>query len=290
MTATITNELMLGTYDCIFKAIMLDPENRDYLKEIIHYVTGISLNELENIQVENIEHMINHKKDKKMQSDIIVSVGNRILNIEMNKDYYPGVFNKNNAYLQKIGASLYLTNRNYLETKQIIQINFDNFSYFKGNQEIYKFLYKEEKSNIILPENTIKYHVDLEYIFNKCYNKPVENLSKFERCCLLLMAETKEFALKIAGNDKIMKKVYEKLENLNSDEQIIGLYDAEKEEERIRQTQILGAERKGIEKGIKQGHSEKTIEIAKNMLKDNVDILNISKYTKLSIEEIESLK
>ena len=285
-TTSSTNELMLGTYDCIFKAIMLDPENRDYLKEIIHYVTGISLNELENIRVENIEHIINHRKNKKMQSDIIVSVGNRILNIEMNKNYYPGVFNKNSAYLQKIGASLYVTNKNYLDTKQIIQINFDNFSYFKENQEIYKFLYKEETSNIILPENTIKYHVDLAYIYDKCYNKPVENLSKFERCCLLLMAETKEFASKIAGNDRIMKKVYEKLESLNSDEQIIGLYDAEKEAERIKETQLLGAERKGMEKGIKQ----RNIEIAKNMLKNSVDILDIAKYTELTVEEIESLR
>ncbi len=36
MTTSVSTELMLGTYDCIFKAIMLDPENRDYLKEIIH--------------------------------------------------------------------------------------------------------------------------------------------------------------------------------------------------------------------------------------------------------------
>lgn len=286
MKTTITNELMLGTYDCIFKAIMLDPENRDYLKEIIHYITEIPLHELEHIQVENIDHIISNKKDKRMQSDIIVSVGNRILNIEMNKDYYPGVFNKNSAYLQKIGASLYITNKNYLETKQIIQINFDNFNYFKGNQEIYKFIYKEEKRNIILPENVIKYHVDLAYIYYKCYNKPVGNLSKFERCCLLLMAETKEFASKIAGNDKIMKKVYEKLESLNSDEEIIGLYDVEKEEERVRQTQLLGAERKGIEKGQK----EKTVEIAKKMLNEGIDLDMIAKITTLSIEELESLR
>ncbi len=49
MTGSKTTELMLGTYDCIFKAIMLDRENRDYLKEIIHCITGISLGELENI-------------------------------------------------------------------------------------------------------------------------------------------------------------------------------------------------------------------------------------------------
>ncbi|MCI8778847.1 MAG: transposase, partial [Bacilli bacterium] len=71
-----------------------------------------------------------------------------------------------------------------------------------------------------------------------------------------------------------------------SDEEIIGLYDVEKEEERVRQTQLLGAERKGIEKGQK----EKTVEITKNMLKDRMDILLIKKYTNLSESEIESLK
>lgn len=52
---------MLGVYDCIFKAIMLDPNNRDYLKEMIHYITEIPLFELENIEIKNTEHIINNK-------------------------------------------------------------------------------------------------------------------------------------------------------------------------------------------------------------------------------------
>ena len=39
-----------------------------------------------------------------------------------------------------------------------------------------------------------------------------------------------------------------------------------------------------------EGIAEKTIEIAKKMLKDNASIELISKYTNLSIEEIEKLK
>ncbi|MCI8777833.1 MAG: transposase, partial [Bacilli bacterium] len=71
-----------------------------------------------------------------------------------------------------------------------------------------------------------------------------------------------------------------------SDEEIIGLYDVEKEEERVRQTQLLGAERKGIEKGQK----EKTVEIAKKMLNEGIDLDMIAKITTLSIEELESLR
>ena len=45
----------------------------------------------------------------------------------------------------------------------------------------------------------------------------------------------------------------------------------------------------GMEQGISQGSQQKAIETAKNMLKDNLDIQTILKYTGLSIEEIKSL-
>ena len=274
-------KLMLGVYDCIFKAIMLDPNNRDYLKEIIHYVTDIPLSDLENIKIKNTEHLISNKKNKKLRSDIIVDIKRLSINIEMNKDYYDGIYQKNDAYLQSITSSMYKESEDYLEIKNIIQINFDNFSYFKNNQEIYKFTYKDSKSNVELPENPIKYYIDLEYIYKTCYNKPVVNLSKFERYCLLLRTETKEFADNIAGDDIVMKKVSEKLNELNSDEVMIGLYDAEKEDEKVRKTQLKGAKNEGI--------VERNIEIVKSMLKENLDINLISKITCLSIEEINKI-
>ena len=46
----------------------------------------------------------------------------------------------------------------------------------------------------------------------------------------------------------------------------------------------------GIEQGIKQGKEEKTIDIAKKLKKENVDINIISKTTGLTEEEIKNLK
>ena len=48
--------------------------------------------------------------------------------------------------------------------------------------------------------------------------------------------------------------------------------------------------KEGLDKGLKEGEKNKSIEIAKNMLKDNVDINIISKYSGLSIDEINNLK
>ncbi len=78
-----------------------------------------------------------------------------------------------------------------------------------------------------------------------------------------------------------MKKVTSKLLALNEDEKMIGLYNAEKEAEKIMRTRIKGAE-------IKAREDEINI-IAKKMLKENLDIQLISKITNLTIDEIENL-
>ena len=46
----------------------------------------------------------------------------------------------------------------------------------------------------------------------------------------------------------------------------------------------------GLQKGLQQGLYQQAIQTAKNMLKDKVNIKLISKYTNLSIEEINKIK
>lgn len=79
-----------------------------------------------------------------------------------------------------------------------------------------------------------------------------------------------------------MMKVSKKLNELSSEEKMIGLYDAEIEEAKIKRTQILSAERQGI--------NQRNTEIAKNLLEQRVGINIIVKSTGLSKEEVESLK
>lgn len=283
-------ELIPCIYDFIFKSVMLDPESKDYLIGYINMVTKLPINIIKkNIKIENIEHTINNKNDRRLKSDIIVSIGKLYINIEMNKDYYEGIFLKNTAYVQKIASTMYNTGEDFNSENKIYQINFDNFDYFGDNQEIYEFIMKERRTNRIKDENYIDFHINLEYIYNLCYNKPIEELSKFERYCLLLKADNKEFAEKISGDDKIMSRVRNKIEDLSEDEKMIGLYDAKRIEEKVKNTQINNARREGIKEGIEKGLNQSKIEIAKNMLNKNLDISIISEVTGLNIEEIEKL-
>lgn len=284
---TKDTELLLCIYDCMFKSVMLDPETRDYLIGYINMITKLPIEIIKkNIKIENVEHIIENKKDKKLKSDIIVSIGKLYINIEMNKDYYEGLFVKNTSYVQKIATTMYNSGEDFTIENKIYQINFDNFTRFKGKKEIYKFLMKEEETNEKLDENYINYHVDLAYIYKKCYNKPVKELSKFERYCLLLMADTKEFADKISGDDKIMNKVRDKIEVLSEDEKMIGVYNVEKMEEMVRNTQIKNARNEGIKEGIEK----EKIEIAKKMLNKGIDTKLIMEVTGLTIESLKNLK
>ena len=136
-----TKRYMLGIFDKIFKAILLNLDNIEYLKYLIHYITKIPLNALKNIKVENALHPVSNKKDKEMESDIVVSIKNKIINIEMDKDYYDGVFQKSDAYLHRIEAKKYDEGENYKNGKQVIQIIFQNFDHFGKGEDIYEFRY-----------------------------------------------------------------------------------------------------------------------------------------------------
>ncbi len=60
--------------------------------------------------------------------------------------------------------------------------------------------------------------------------------------------------------------------------------------ERDIRNQIAFAKDKGFEEGIEEGRIKKQLDIAGAMLKDEIDIKFISKYTGLSEEQIVALK
>ena len=87
------------------------------------------------------------------------------------------------------------------------------------------------------------------------------------------------------GDEKYMAAV-RKVEDLSKDPNFVGYYDKEEAHkwdlEDMRET--------GYDEGKKKGIQQGKIEIAKSMLKRNMDIETISACTSLSIETINSLQ
>ena len=313
-----TKRYMLGIFDKIFKAILLNLDNIEYLKYLIHYITKIPLNALKNIKVENALHPVSNKKDKEMESDIVVSIKNKIINIEMDKDYYDGVFQKSDAYLHRIEAKKYDEGENYKNGKQVIQIIFQNFDHFGKGEDIYEFRYYNKKTDIFLENTPVKYFIPLSFIKEKCYNESeFIDGNKFEKYCLMLEEDKEEQLNKIIGDDEVLKKLKENIEKLNEDKDLVVWYDAKKREEmeykaRMEYETRIAKESgyssgyssgydqgkndgyssgysSGQEQGIEEGRSTEKIKLARNFKNQKVDLQIISNATGLSIKEIEKL-
>lgn len=125
-----------------------------------------------------------------------------------------------------------------------------------------------------------KYKIDLEYIENKYYNN--DELTRREKIFLMFKESNREKLKEISKGDKIMNKIYKRLDKLSEDEALSLLYDEKEREEEKKQAEIEYAEEHGLNKGIKQ--------TAKNLLSMNMKVEDISKATGLSIEEINNLK
>ena len=96
--------------------------------------------------------------------------------------------------------------------------------------------------------------------------------------------------MKKVEDDNIMKEYIKDAEKASSDGEWTALeYDKELHDMMIQNNMIDEAKEKGIETGKKMGIDERNLEIAKNLLKENVDINTISKCTGLSLEEIQNL-
>ena len=85
--------------------------------------------------------------------------------------------------------------------------------------------------------------------------------------------------------DKAMKKLKDEVEKLNNDEEFVKFLSDEDEEKLHKNTFI----EKGYEKGYEQGLIKKTQTIALKMLKQNMNIEQISNITGLTKEEINKL-
>ena len=271
-------KLLELTSDPVFKAFMLSEETRVYKAKLIHLITGIDYDKLLNATYVSKELAVTNKNNKVYSTDIVVEIENNILNIEMNNSYYKGLFYKNNSYLNKIRSESYEVGDDYLDIEAVIQINIDNFTHYKGNKLIYKFEMREKETGELECEKLESYHIDLEYLRNNCYN---EISNELEKLLQLFIIEDK-YNLEKLRSEKYMEKAINELEKLSNDERIIGLYDKEKVARKTLNTQLKSAKLEGIE--------ERNIEIAKNMLNEDINLSAIVKCTGLTEEEINSLK
>jgi len=120
----------------------------------------------------------------------------------------------------------------------------------------------------------------------KWYTKGIKSLSEEEKYILALV-EMDLDKLNDLGGENIMDEYVEEAEEVSFEGGVGEAYD---KEWALRDQGYRYGLSQGKAEGKIEGFSQGKVEIAKNMLKDNIPVESISKYTSLSIDEIKNLK
>lgn len=299
--------------DSMFKAIFCDPQNKDLLEELLVDCLRRKVEVMEIYPPEIIKNNI-YVKGKTL--DVLVKAGDEIINIEINSDYYSSMHRRNALYIFTKYAEEAKIGDNYSKMRNFIQINLTSGIAKEKPLKLEYILIDIETKNKFIDNLTI-----LEYNVKKikeiCYNEK-EKEYKF----IAALDCNKEELKTICGGNKVMEKFEKKVNTLNDDIEFTQFLTAEEDMEKLKATlksewqeealaeghkkghesgfnQGIEEGRKegrkegikeGIQKGFKQGVAEEKNEIAKVLIKRNIDLKDISETTGLSITEIKGLR
>ena len=144
-----------------------------------------------------------------------------------------------------------------------------------------------DEDNDPFVRNFIIYDINMVKCKNLWYTKDKE----FDKYKYLMMLDLNEEKLEdLSKKDKVVSKYMETLEEVNKDPEFREYMSAEEDARKMENSHLDEARAEGISKGISQGKNERNIEVAKNMLNEDINLSAIVKCTGLTENEINSLK
>ena len=261
--------------DAMFKSVIRSKEARPLVNAFLHSLTFIEEEKLAKATYMSGEITKKHIKEKGKISDVIITVENCKIILEMNQTDTLDIFDKNTSYAFALSR---ISTHVMEKRKRVILINFDGFNRFKTDEPILVFRL-QDKYGHIESELYLSFHLILENARKRKYNiaKEVEEFMDFFQ----KYPSIEELKEKYKGKEKF-KGMVKKVEELTQDEDFLMYYDLEEKHKHEKQS--------SYELGIQEGSKQNSIEIAKKMLNKNKEISEIMEFTGLNKEEIENLK
>ena len=275
--------------DRAFKEVFLNPNNSDLLKALLEFILKIKIDKLEIKKTELLSGNVNIK-DKRV--DAIVHTGNKKIEIEINSQNKDYLHTRSTAYICNIYQSNASVGDTYNEDTDIIQVNL-TWGLGRNNDEMKIYKIMNEKGELYV-KNFIIYEINMDYYDKIWYSKNEEEIKKNQ---YMIMLDLDKKELKNMPKDKIVDKYIANVTIVNDDPEFQKYMSEEEDKKKIQNSLLSEAKEEGISQGytsgindgISKGENKKSIEIAKNMLKKNMSIEDISDITGLSIEEINKL-
>ncbi len=289
-------EKMRLTVDYAFKRVFGRNGNEGILKDFLESILDI---EIKDIIIQNPEIPKNMRDSKIGILDVRAEInGKEIIEVEMQVQNQYNIDKRSHIYITKIYSDQLKEGDSYVEVKKVAVINILNFNYYERNSyhSVGRMKFENSKENekvdmgYILEEQYVTDDLEMHFIeLPKFRKKNPDISSKLDQWLWLICGEEEKIKMAKNENEKIKeaKSELEKLEMSPEDRELYELrLKAIRDEINIRESGYTDGMKDGEEKGKKQ----KSIEIAKNMLKKQIPLELIEELTGISQSEIEKIK
>ena len=150
--------------------------------------------------------------EKEKNMDVVLSVKDHILNLEMNRKNMHSIRVRNDMFHHSLVSKSVEMGIKYENFPSVFQLNFDYEDGF--NKTISEFKVMEVDTHEVENEAYKKYHINLLKIVDKYYNE--EELSEVEKYCLVLALHDRKDLNTICNGDDKMEEAEKKLDNLST--------------------------------------------------------------------------
>ena len=260
----------------------------EIIEDFLAAILEVNKEELKGkVIIQNSELLKTNITNKKQTVDLLIKYQDRIINIELNNqnNYLREINYRNFSYFHHIIYSDVTKGEDYYKETEYMQINIDLYPLYEElRKPVLKFTYydKENKQEYKIP--TTIYHINVAQCRKEIYN----GRRKANRMLIwgaLIASENIEELIEIAKGDEIMEKVVNKIEEFSADDNILGLYNWEEDQEKIRKAGL----RRTLEEGRAEGLCEGIEKTAINMAKEGASLDFISRVTSLSKKHVQEI-
>ena len=268
--------------DEVFKIIFGSNERSEYLKE---FLEAILHKKITNIVIRNdVALDKEHADDKLMRLDILAEIdGKEKINVEIQNQNAYNMFIRGERAASKLFYDSLKIGDNYVEAKKVIVIwilgynEFENGPYHEIGQ------LKKESDNKVISQNITYHYIQLPRFIEEVREIKTEEEQWLAYLSCQLNKKELEELFKMSRSIEEINKI---VDIVLSDDDVWNEIDNRLDAQNLEWLK----QKKAYDDGKEEGQKQNKIEIAKKMLKDEVDIESIMKFTELSKEEIESLK
>ncbi len=293
-----TFKLMSPKIDFVFKLIFGNEKDTSFLISFLNAALELEGEKaIKSVTIMNPNNDKENQEDKYSVMDVKAKANDEtMINIEIQLKDEHNMRYRTVYYLSKMISKRLKEADNYKSMYKTVAINILNFDLLDSGSRFhnrYRFTEIDTKKELtdIAEIQFMELPALRRYIQeNETSIQEAIGKNKLLEWLLFIDNPESEFAKMAETNNEAIGRARDMLKTLSKDERLQEEYMAREKAIRDKYSALSTAEERGRKEGREEGERLKSLKTSRRMLEDGMPLNVISKYTELTIEELEKLK